>query len=1024
MKIQLRMAGARLLFCRVMFALGCSPRGFVTQEGKVACGGYGFRRVLTLRHHGYTSGDRVERHPVSRFLFFPAVTLSTAALLSGIAFGQAVSQISGTVRDSTGAVVPDVQVTATQTDTGVKRTATTDAAGYYILPNLPLGPYRLEAGKMGFQNYVQTGIVLQVGTAPEVAITLTVGQVTQAVEVQANVTQVETRSVGVGSVVENQRIIDLPLNGRDPTQLITLSGAAVQGTAGPSFQMRTGYQFAVAGGYATGVQYNWDGANYVDQFSGIGMLLPFPDALQEFKLSTSAQDASNVGQGAATINAVTRSGTNAFHGNLFEFFRNYDVNARDFFASGPDGLKRNQFGGTLGGPLIKDKLFFFVGYQGTLVRQTPLGAQEFVPTAAELMGDFRDWASPTCQGGKQLTLRGGFVNNMISPSSFSPAAVKIAQRLPAGTGPCGVFTNSYPLHENDLQAPVRVDYQLSSKQTLFARSMIARQDAVVPYTLEPNNVLAADGVGNDDQETTFTLGDTYVISPSVVNSTRLFFNRIAANFPGAKMFGPQDVGIKMYTYQPNYLPIRVVGAFNLGAGQFSQDSFAYTTSFGANEDFTISHGSHLFAFGGYFTHTNEWTVAQAWSAGSFTFAPALTGNGLSDFFLGFMAQFRQANPNPVNARQNSMALYAQDTWKLTPKLTLNYGIVWDPFFGMSFPQKDSYTFNLGNFYKGIRSTVIPNAPPGFLYPGDHGFNGTSPINPKYSYINPRVGLAWDPFGDGKTAIRVGGGISHDIVPLELQLNTESSSPFRLTVIPTGIFDGLDNPFPGGDPFPYNYNKSNPFFAPYGSYLPIPANLQAHVLYSWNLGVQRQITPNWFLSATYIGHHYIHTWDSVELNPAQYIPGNCAAGQYGLTAPGPCTSASNIDQRRVLNVNVPGTQLGYLTMYDDAGTQSCNGFLLTSTWRLRTNVTLNANYTWSHCIGLPDIGTVLNPGQKLSPPRLWAEYGARRPRPGIRQLRIRPAARCERHSGFNNPAVQQRLHRQLGLQLDFLEHLHR
>ena len=622
-------------------------------------------------------------------------------LCCSIIFGQAVSQISGTVRDSTGAVVPDVQVTATQTDTGVKRVATTDAAGYYILPNLPLGPYRLEATKAGFQTYVQTGIVLQVGTAPEVPVTLAVGQVTQAVQVEANVSQVETQTAGVGSVVETQRIIDLPLNGRDPTQLIMLVGAAVQGAANPTYDMRTGYQFSVAGGSGTGVQYNWDGANYVSQFTGVGMLLPFPDALQEFKVSTSAQDASSVGQGAASVNAVTKSGTNAFHGDMFEFIRNYDVNARDFFGKGPDGLKRNQFGGTFGGALKKDKLFFFLGYQETMVRQTPFGTQEFVPTPAELAGDFTAWASPQCQNGQQLNLRGGFVNNMISPSLFSPAAVAIAKRLPAGSGPCGIITQTIPLHENDLQAPLRIDYQLSDKQTIFARFMIARQDAVVPYTLEPNNVLAADGVGNDDQETTFTLGDTYLINPNVVNSTRLYFNRIAANLPGAKMFGPQDVGISSYTYQPNYLTARVVGAFTLGGGQFSENSFAYTTDFGLNEDFSVSHGSHLFRFGGYFLHTNEWTVAQAWSGGAFTFAPALTGNGLTDFFLGFASQYRQANPNPVNARENSMALYAQDTWKLTPRLTLNYGVVWDPFLGVSFPQGDSYTFNLGNFYKGI-----------------------------------------------------------------------------------------------------------------------------------------------------------------------------------------------------------------------------------------------------------------------------------------------------------------------------------
>src|ERR1041385_8773745 len=207
-------------------------------------------------------------------------------------FGQAVSQISGTVKDSSGAVVPGVEVTATQTDTGIKRSVSTDETGSYILPNLPLGPYRLEAAKEAFSPYARTGIELQVGTSPVIPMTIDVGAIAEQVQVETEVAQVEQRSAGVGSVVETQRILDLPLNGRDPIQLVTLSGAAVQGTGTAAGDMKTGTQIAVAGGLASGVQYNLDGASHMNYFSGIGGLLPFPDALQEFKLSTSTQDAS------------------------------------------------------------------------------------------------------------------------------------------------------------------------------------------------------------------------------------------------------------------------------------------------------------------------------------------------------------------------------------------------------------------------------------------------------------------------------------------------------------------------------------------------------------------------------------------------------------------------------------------------------------------------------------------------------------------------------------------------------------
>lgn len=292
--------------------------------------------------------------------FGRATTLFGALWVISLAsntYGQAVSQISGAVHDRSGAVIAGAQVTATQTDTDFKRSTVTDDAGNYVLTNLPLGPYRLEASKMGFSNYVQTGIVLQVGTAPEIPLTMSLGQVSESIQVEANVSQVETRSIGVGSVIENQRILDLPLNGRQPTDLITLGGSSVQTGFSAGYGMRTGALISVAGGSIEGVQYNWDGAPNINTLDGSGMPLPFPDALQEFKVATSAQDASNSGHSGATVDSVTKSGSNAFHGDLFEFVRNYGANARDFFASAPDGLKRNQFGGTAGAPSGKTSCF-------------------------------------------------------------------------------------------------------------------------------------------------------------------------------------------------------------------------------------------------------------------------------------------------------------------------------------------------------------------------------------------------------------------------------------------------------------------------------------------------------------------------------------------------------------------------------------------------------------------------------------------------------------------------------------------
>jgi len=297
-----------------------------------------------------------------------AAFMATCPML--LAQTSATAQISGTVSDPTGAVLPGAEITATQTDTGVMRTAVSNETGAYVLPNLSVGPYRLEASLPGFRSFVQTGIVLQVGSNPVINVSLQVGQVAETVEVQANATLVETRVTGVGAVIENQRILELPLNGRQATDLITLAGAAVQTGQSPAWAMKTGVNIAVAGGQSYGVAYALDGASHSNFYDATGMPLPFPDALQEFKVATGAQDAQQGVHSGAQVSGVTRSGTNEFHGNVFEFVRNGKLNARNFFASKRDSLKRNQFGGTIGGPVVKDKLFFFGGYQGTKIRQT------------------------------------------------------------------------------------------------------------------------------------------------------------------------------------------------------------------------------------------------------------------------------------------------------------------------------------------------------------------------------------------------------------------------------------------------------------------------------------------------------------------------------------------------------------------------------------------------------------------------------------------------------------------------------
>ena len=291
-----------------------------------------------------------------------------SVLTAGTVMAQAVSgsQVSGVVKDETGAVLPGATVTMTQTDTGTARTVVTDTNGSYILPNLPVGPYQLRVTLDGFNTYARDGIVLQVSSNPAIDVTLKVGAVSEMVTITAAAAMVETKSTGVGQVIDNQRVVEMPLNGRQATELIFLSGLA---TSAPAGDLNTNKNFptvtiSVAGGQANGITYIMDGGTHNDPFNNLNLPTPMPDALQEFKVETSSLPARYGHHAASAVNIVTKSGTNKLSGSVFEFLRNYRFNARNALATTKDSLNRNQFGGTLGGPIQKSKMFFFGAYQG------------------------------------------------------------------------------------------------------------------------------------------------------------------------------------------------------------------------------------------------------------------------------------------------------------------------------------------------------------------------------------------------------------------------------------------------------------------------------------------------------------------------------------------------------------------------------------------------------------------------------------------------------------------------------------
>jgi Carboxypeptidase regulatory-like domain len=351
------------------------------------------------------------------------ICVSLVPWLAVPAFPQATSvvQISGVVTDPAGASVPNATIKAVQTDTGFTRTTASTVDGSYTLTNLPIGPYRLEVTAPEFKTYVQQGIVLQVNTNPSIHVVLQIGALTQAIEVSANATMVETQANGFSQVIDQRRVVDLPLNGRQATQLILLSGGAVTAPGSDMASTKnypTSTTISVGGGQANGTYYLLDGGDHNDAFGAINLPIPFPDALQEFSVQTNAIPASYGARAGAVVNIVTKSGTNEIHGDAFEFLRNGVTNARNFFAATRDSLKRNQFGGTVGAPILKNRVFVFGGYQGTRIRTAPATNTAFVATPDALQGNFGSLESAACANATGTFGNSGR-NNLQGPGSFT-----------------------------------------------------------------------------------------------------------------------------------------------------------------------------------------------------------------------------------------------------------------------------------------------------------------------------------------------------------------------------------------------------------------------------------------------------------------------------------------------------------------------------------------------------------------------------------------------------------------------------
>ena len=903
------------------------------------------------------------------------VALLLSVITTGNVWAQATAQISGAVQDPTGAVLPGVEITATQTDTGVSRMTVSNETGYYTLSNLQLGPYKIEASLPGFRSFLQTGIVLQVNSSPTLNITLQVGQVSEQVEVQANASLVETRNVSVGQVMETARIMELPLNGRNAQELLLLGGGAVQSApAGGMVFPSNRLAISSAGTLGTAGEYTLDGIRHVDPYDGVALPLPFPDALAEFKTELGGVGAQ---QGRASqMSAVTKSGTNDFHGDLFEFVRNDLFNARSYFATKGSSLKRNQFGGTAGGPIIKNKLFFFAGYQGTILRQDPSDTRQFVPTAAMLAGDFTAFTAPACNGGRQITLRAPYVNNRIDPALLDPVALKVIARLPKAQDACGQVTFGKKTNDDQRQFISKIDYQKSAKHSIFGRFLFSDDIGPSPFTFTPDNPLNASN-SSDAVSYAFTAGSTYLISATTVNAFRVAFSREHLLTTSPSSFDITQLGSKVYSgYAPGIAKLTVTSGFSTpGQGRRNFGINFYQVS----DDISTTKGKHQFGYGVRIGHSRTNVALGANVLPTFNFTGATTGLGLADFLAGKPSDFNQGSSIDIFTRTNYVSLYVQDTWQLRPRLTMSYGLRWAPIL----PQRDVHrpvpyvlNFDVNRFAQGIRSTVFVNAPPGMLFPGDAGFvqhnNGANAAkpeadiwNPYWKDLAPRIGLAWDPKGDGKTSLRASYGITYDDYPTVDRLGSQSAEPpygsLTRVIAPVGGFDDPWAGIAGGNPFPTSFNRDSPF-VPLGEYMPANPYLSPTYDQSWNLSVQREIVPGTLVSVSYLGTKVIHLQYSTPLNQSVYIPGNADAGgncflngkltPVKVAAGTACSTLTNTQDRRVLSMLNPAFkgELGRVGTVTSGGVQNYSGMLISLQRRVGRGYTVGTNYTLSHCVG--------------------------------------------------------------------------
>jgi hypothetical protein len=712
------------------------------------------------------------------------IVFCIAVLTTSSAAQYTTASLGGTVKDSTGSAVPQASITVRNVETGFTQNVSTDSEGAFLFSRLPVGRYELRVEKAGFTTYMQTGIQLTLDRVATQTVILQVGQVTEQVTVQAEAELVTTRTVTGGQLIDQKRIMALPLNGRRPERLIYAAPGTVD--LGRNACRICGHGGVYPGEETAGVNgaglyqvnFQLDATSHNDTYINVSLPFPNPDAVQEFSLQSNNFTAEYGNAAGGVVNIVTRSGTNEIHGSAFHFLRNGALNARQFFAPLQDALKRNQFGGSIGGPIKKDKLFYFGTFQGTRLRNTPAGRISFVPTAEERAGDFSGTARQIIDPVTKVPVP----DNRIPANRLNPVSQYFLKRipLPNGSGRELNFPGT-PIVQTENQFMGKADYTAGRHQ-ISGRYYFTDFDA--PPVVGPANILAATSAGNAVRVQNVSVNHTFTVTPSLLINSTFGMNRQRGGSLSSADFGFAAAGVSVVGPEhvkklnaPPELIVSVTDGFSISTnhlGDFDRGDFT------VREVVTKIKGGHELRVGGEAVRVRNHVINTFQMAGNFSFNGQLSNNGLSDFMFGRSSQYRQGGGEFKYLLGTRWGFFLQDNWRVSPRLTLNLGVRWDPYLPYYDREGRVLCFQPGTTQ---RSQRYPNAPLGFLYGGSSPDRGC-PVGGSDSNwwnIGLRVGLAYRLTEDGKTSLRT--GIGAYFTPIQ----TSNMNPFANVAPFAGTF---------------------------------------------------------------------------------------------------------------------------------------------------------------------------------------------------------------------------------------------